>query len=152
VILTKLVKRWSGCYFDKVIIDQLFWRIAIIRQNHVKNSETCSHTTSSSKWIIFNNKTLAFLRMDIRFNKPDPSTFFKETLVYVGCSRLFHHVSRSNSSEECWSKGINFIEQNIIFRFSIPETLTTDQGTFFIGQKVVQYANSWNIKLLTSSP
>ena len=32
---------------------------------------------------------------------------------------------------------INFIEQNIIFRLGIPETLTTNQGTIFTGRKVV---------------
>ena len=32
-------ERWSGCYFDKVIIGQLFWRIALIMQNHVKNAK-----------------------------------------------------------------------------------------------------------------
>lgn len=37
---------------------------------------------------------------------------------------------------------INFKEQNIIFRFGIPETLTTNQGTIFTSRKVVQFVNS----------
>nr|KYP56847.1 hypothetical protein KK1_003096 [Cajanus cajan] len=32
---------------------------------------------------------------------------------------------------------INFIEDHIIFRFGIPQTITTDQGTVFTGRKVV---------------
>jgi len=39
VVLTKLVKRWSECYFDKDIIGQLFWRIALIMRNHVKSAK-----------------------------------------------------------------------------------------------------------------
>ncbi|XP_020209336.1 protein NYNRIN [Cajanus cajan] len=33
---------------------------------------------------------------------------------------------------------INFIEDHIIFRFGIPQTITTDEGTVFTGRKVVQ--------------
>ena len=46
---------------------------------------------------------------------------------------------------------INFIEQNIISWFGIPETLTTYQGIVFTRRKMVQFANSQNIKLLTST-
>lgn len=47
---------------------------------------------------------------------------------------------------------INFVEENIVYRFGIPETLTTDHGLVFIGKKVVQYAESRKIKLLASTP
>ena len=47
---------------------------------------------------------------------------------------------------------INFIEEQIIYRFGIPETLTTDQGSVFIGKKVLQYANEMKIKMLRSTP
>ncbi|XP_027337412.1 uncharacterized protein K02A2.6-like [Abrus precatorius] len=47
---------------------------------------------------------------------------------------------------------VNFINEYIIHRFGIPETLTTDQGTVFIGRKVTQYAESLNIKMITSTP
>lgn len=47
---------------------------------------------------------------------------------------------------------INFIEENIIFRFGIPETLTIDHSTVFTGKKMVQYAESRKLKLLASTP
>ena len=33
----------------------------------------------------------------------------------------------------------NFIEEHIIHQFGIPQTLTTDQGTMFIGRRVMDY-------------
>ncbi|KAL1364401.1 hypothetical protein AAHE18_03G215500 [Arachis hypogaea] len=37
---------------------------------------------------------------------------------------------------------INFIEEHIIHRFRIPQTLSTDQGTMFTGQRVKNFAAS----------
>jgi len=42
--------------------------------------------------------------------------------------------------------------QNYIYRFGIPETITTGQGLIFIGQKMVGSANQTGFKLLTSTP
>ena len=47
---------------------------------------------------------------------------------------------------------IDFIEENIIHRFGIPQTLTTDQGTMFTGRRVLEYASSQQIKMITSTP
>nr|KYP75499.1 Pro-Pol polyprotein [Cajanus cajan] len=47
---------------------------------------------------------------------------------------------------------IDFVEDHIITRFGIPQTITTDQGTVFTGQKFAQYAQSRGIKLITSTP
>nr|KYP42718.1 Pro-Pol polyprotein [Cajanus cajan] len=47
---------------------------------------------------------------------------------------------------------INFVEDHIITRFRIPQTITTDQSTVFTGRKVAQYAQSRWIKLITSTP
>nr|KYP62784.1 Pro-Pol polyprotein [Cajanus cajan] len=47
---------------------------------------------------------------------------------------------------------INFVEDHIITRFGIPQTITTDQGTVFTGRKVAQYTESRGIKLITSTP
>ena len=47
---------------------------------------------------------------------------------------------------------IDFVENKIICRYRIPQSLTTDQGTIFTGRKVVEYADSRKIKLLTSTP
>jgi transposase InsO family protein len=47
---------------------------------------------------------------------------------------------------------IQFISEYIIHRFSIPQTLTTDQGSSFMFHQVRDFAESLKIKLLSSSP
>ena len=47
---------------------------------------------------------------------------------------------------------IEFITEYIIHRFSIPQTLTMDQGSSFISNEVRVFAESYKIKLLNSSP
>jgi transposase InsO family protein len=46
---------------------------------------------------------------------------------------------------------IEYITEHIIHRFSIPQTLTTDQGTSFMSKEVREFAESYKIKLLNSS-
>jgi transposase InsO family protein len=47
---------------------------------------------------------------------------------------------------------IDFILKHIIYRFGIPQTLTTDQGASFMSKEVKSFAESYDIKLLSSSP
>nr|KYP39757.1 Pro-Pol polyprotein [Cajanus cajan] len=47
---------------------------------------------------------------------------------------------------------INFVEDHIITRFGIPQTITNDQGTVFTGRKVAKYTELRGIKLITSTP
>ncbi|KAL1349357.1 hypothetical protein AAHE18_07G151100 [Arachis hypogaea] len=44
------------------------------------------------------------------------------------------------------------VEKNIIHRFGIPQTLSTDQGTMFTGQRIKNFAASRNINMVTSIP
>ena len=45
-----------------------------------------------------------------------------------------------------------FITEHIIHRFGIPQTLTTDQSSSFMSHQVREFAESYKIKLLNSSP
>ncbi|KAL1326344.1 hypothetical protein AAHE18_13G221400 [Arachis hypogaea] len=47
---------------------------------------------------------------------------------------------------------IDFVEKNIIHRFGIPQTLSTDQGITFTGQRIKNFATSRNISMVTSTP
>jgi transposase InsO family protein len=47
---------------------------------------------------------------------------------------------------------IEFVKEHIIYRFGIPQTITTDQGTQFAFSEFREFAESMRIKLLNSSP
>lgn len=47
---------------------------------------------------------------------------------------------------------IGFVKEHIIYRFGIPQTITTDQGSIFISEEFQDFAASMGIKLLNSSP
>jgi hypothetical protein len=47
---------------------------------------------------------------------------------------------------------ISFVREHIIYRFGVPQTLTTDQGPSFISHQFREFAESLKIKLLNSSP
>ncbi|XP_028213905.1 protein NYNRIN-like [Glycine soja] len=47
---------------------------------------------------------------------------------------------------------ISFIQNHIIYRYGIPETITTDQGSVFTGRKMQEFAKETGFRLLTSTP
>ncbi|XP_058192208.1 uncharacterized protein LOC131309616 [Rhododendron vialii] len=47
---------------------------------------------------------------------------------------------------------IDFIEEYLLCRFGIPETITVDQSSIFNGREVVQYAQKYGIQILNSTP
>ncbi|KAI5311284.1 hypothetical protein L3X38_000038 [Prunus dulcis] len=55
---------------------------------------------------------------------------------------------KSTTSQEI----ITFIEEQIVQRFGIPESITTDKGTSFISREMQDMAEGLKIKLLQSTP
>jgi hypothetical protein len=47
---------------------------------------------------------------------------------------------------------INFVMENIVYRFAILQSLTTDQGSCFMSHQFKEFIDSLHIKLLNSSP
>ncbi|CAL9011446.1 unnamed protein product [Prunus brigantina] len=55
---------------------------------------------------------------------------------------------KSTTSQEI----ITFIEEQIIQRFGIPESITTDRGSSFISGEMLHMAEAFKFKLLQSTP
>ena len=47
---------------------------------------------------------------------------------------------------------IQFIKEQIIHRFGIPQSITTDQGTMFTGDEMTNFAKDYGIQLIRSTP
>ena len=47
---------------------------------------------------------------------------------------------------------IDFVQEHIIYRFGVPRTITTNQGTMFISEEFENFANNMRFKLLNPSP
>jgi hypothetical protein len=47
---------------------------------------------------------------------------------------------------------ISFVQEHIIYRFGVPQTLTTDQGPSFMSHQFREFTEPMKIKLLNSSP
>ena len=47
---------------------------------------------------------------------------------------------------------VNFIKEHIIYRFDIPQMITTDQGSVFLAEEFKKFAEEMGITLIQSSP
>jgi len=47
---------------------------------------------------------------------------------------------------------VNFVKENIVYRFDIPQTITTDQGTVFTAEEFKGFAKEMGITQIQSSP
>jgi hypothetical protein len=47
---------------------------------------------------------------------------------------------------------VEFVKEHIIYRFGIPQTITTDQGAQFVSLEFREFAESMGMKLFNSSP
>lgn len=47
---------------------------------------------------------------------------------------------------------IKFIKEYILYRFGLPEAITTDQGSVFTGDLFKQFAKDYKFKIIHSTP
>jgi hypothetical protein len=72
--------------------------------------------------------------------------------ILVGIDYFTKWIEAIPLKEVTQDEVISFIQKHIIYRFGIPETITTDQGSVFTGRKMVKFAENIGFKLLTSAP
>ncbi|KAL1338127.1 hypothetical protein AAHE18_10G188800 [Arachis hypogaea] len=72
--------------------------------------------------------------------------------ILVGVDYFSKWVEAIPLREVTHNEIIYFIEEHIVHRFEIPQSITTDQGTMFIRKKVMKYVKSRDIKMLSSTP
>ncbi|CAJ2651311.1 unnamed protein product [Trifolium pratense] len=81
-----------------------------------------------------------------------PASSKKQKYIIVGIdyfTKWIEAIPLPNVDQE---EVISFIQNHIIYRFGIPETITTDQGSVFTGRKMQEFARQTGFKLLTSTP
>ena len=82
--------------------------------------------------------------------KPKSSKGYK--YILVGIDYFTKWIEAVPLKDVTQDEVINFIQKFIVYRFGIPETITTDQGSVFTGRKMVKFAEEMGYKLLTSTP
>ncbi|XP_045798024.1 uncharacterized protein LOC123892265 [Trifolium pratense] len=81
-----------------------------------------------------------------------PASSKNQRYILVGIdyfTKWIEAIALTNVDQEAV---INFVQNHIIYRFGLPETITTDQGTVFVGRKMQDFAEQSGFKLITSTP
>ncbi|XP_056167311.1 uncharacterized protein LOC130138162 [Syzygium oleosum] len=89
--------------------------------------------------------------MDI-IGKIYPPSSKKHSFILVATDYFTKWVEAASYKNITQKVVKEFIEERIIHRYGIPETITADQGTVFTGQEVLGFTRSRGIKMLHSTP
>jgi transposase InsO family protein len=81
-----------------------------------------------------------------------PPSFKGHRLVLVATDYFTKWIEAVPLKNMTHREIIEFIIDHMIYRFGIPQILTIDQGTSFMSKEVREFAESYKIKLLNSSP
>jgi len=76
----------------------------------------------------------------------------RQKYILVGIDYFTKWVEANPLRKVTQNVVISFIQNHIFHIFGIPETITTDQGSVFTGQKMVRFANQIGFKLLSLTP
>ncbi|XP_057452690.1 uncharacterized protein LOC130744532 [Lotus japonicus] len=82
----------------------------------------------------------------------NPSSSRKHKYIIVAIDYFTKWVEAIPLQNVTQETVIDFIQNHNVYRFGLPESLTTDPSTMFVGRKVAAFTESWGIKLLTSTP
>lgn len=96
---------------------------------------------------------MAVQRMGNRYDRPDKSTTKERSQFILVATDYFTKWIKAIPLKKVDSKdAIEYVKEHIIYRFGIPQTITTYQGYIFVSDEFIQFAKSMGIKLLNSSP
>ncbi|XP_015957286.1 uncharacterized protein LOC107481515 [Arachis duranensis] len=98
------------------------------------------------KWVLYRNHVYCLYMIK------DCIDYAKHKFILVAIDYFTKWVEAVPLIEFGQNEIIDFIEEHIIHRFGIPQTLSTDQGTMFTGQRIKNFATSRNINMVTSTP
>ena len=74
------------------------------------------------------------------------------TFILVATNYFTKWVETIPLKKEEQKDVIQFIKEQIIHRFRIPQSITTDQGTMFIGKEMNYFVADYEIQLIKSTP
>ncbi|XP_068302687.1 uncharacterized protein [Pyrus communis] len=76
----------------------------------------------------------------------------KHAWIMVATDYFTKWVEARSYAELTAKEVCDFVEENIVTRFGVPETIITDNGTIFTADRFREYAASLNIRLEQSTP
>ncbi|KAM1939583.1 hypothetical protein ACFX13_027410 [Malus domestica] len=76
----------------------------------------------------------------------------KHAWILVATNYFTKWVEAKSYAELTSKKVCDFVEEHIVTRFGIPETIITDNGTIFTAERFKEYAASLRIRLEQSTP
>jgi hypothetical protein len=83
----------------------------------------------------------------------DTPFFLEGAPICIGGDKLFYQWTKVVPVRNMTHKEvISFVQENILHRFGMPQTSMTDKGALFMPHQFKEFAKSFKIKLLNSSP
>nr|XP_008391259.1 uncharacterized protein K02A2.6-like [Malus domestica] len=76
----------------------------------------------------------------------------KHAWILVATDYFTKWVEAKSYAELTFKEVCNFVEEHIVTRFGVPETIITDNGTIFTAKRFKEYTASLKIQLEQSTP
>jgi IS30 family transposase len=110
-------------------------------------------TDRTSQHVARHNKTMAFQRMGVGLHRGDTSIVVKgHRFVLVTTNYFTKWIEVVPLKNMTHKKFIGFMQEHNIYRFRMPQTLTTDQGSSFMLHQFKEFTDSLKIKLRIHHP
>ncbi|KAL1291574.1 hypothetical protein AAHE18_20G209300 [Arachis hypogaea] len=139
-------------------LNEIFFTILFLQEPlRVRSCEECQkhgslqHIPASELHVIIKPWPFRGWALDLIGHIHPPSSKGHK-FILVGVDYFSKWVEAIPLREVTHNEIIDFIEEHIVHRFGISQSITIDQGTMFIGKKVMEYAKSRDIKMLSSTP